>query len=151
MPVRGSFYQYAAEYPVTQYGWHGRWRQAPNDGYIGPADPIMVQGPVMGPAMADGYGPPPGYYDGGYGPEPVDLDRGGWSGGVGYGADGGGGGGGFTDGYGQVHFSDGGSAQNGPTYNDYGQSFQFNPSTGVAGPFQARLMGGFAPATSSSK
>ncbi|HET7083983.1 MAG TPA: hypothetical protein VFI23_04375 [Rhizomicrobium sp.] len=69
------------------------------------------------------------------------IDEGGWTGGVGYGAEGGGGGGGYGDGYGQVHFANG--AENGPTYNSYNQSFQFNPSQ--PGPFQPRLMGGFAP------
>ena len=76
------------------------------------------------------------------------VDDKGWTGGVGYNAEGGGGGGGgFTDGYGQVHFANGGGAQNGPTYNDYNQSFQSNPS--VPGAFQHRLMGGLRrlPAT----
>jgi hypothetical protein len=64
------------------------------------------------------------------------IDSGGWSGGVGYGAEGGGGGG-----YGQLYYPT--EAGNGPTYNSYNQSFQFNPSQ--PGPFQPRLMGGFAP------
>jgi len=42
-----------------------------------------------------------------------------------------------------VHFGTGGSVENGPTYNSYNQSFQYNPSQ--PGPFQNRLMGGFAP------
>jgi hypothetical protein len=75
----------------------------------------------------------------------MQIDPRGFNGGVGYGADGGGGGGGagFVDGYGQVHFASGGGVQNGPTYNSYNQSFQYNPSQ--PGPFQPRLMGGFAP------
>lgn len=132
----GYAYNYAAAAPVMMGGWHGAWRVAPNDGRV----PVM--GPAAyGPPMA--YGPPPGAY---YGPGPdVAIDDRGFSGGVGYMADGGGGGGGsgFMDGFGQVHFAQGGGTQNGPTYNDYNQSFQSNPS--VAGPFQARLMGGFAP------
>ena len=72
------------------------------------------------------------------------VDDKGWTGGVGANADGGGGGGGgFMDGFGQVHFAQGGGTQNGPTYNDYNQSFQSNPSAPAQ--FQPRLMGGLAP------
>ena len=78
-------------------------------------------------------GPPPGYEV-----EGLRIDDFGWTGGVGYAPDGGGGGG-----YGQAYFANGGSIENGPTYNSTGQSFQYNPSQ--AGPFQPRLMGGFAP------
>ena len=110
-------------------------RQAPNDAVID----LPPDGYIPSPQA---YGPPPGYEDAG-----VQVDNNGWSGGVGYGGDGGGGGGaGFVDGFGQVHFGNGGSVENGPTYNNYGQSFQYNPSQ--AGPFQPRLMGGFAPAAS---
>ena len=84
------------------------------------------------------YYPPPPAYD----PQGLQIDGRGWTGGVG--GEGGGGGGGGGD-YGQVHLSNGGSAENGPTYNDYNQSFQFNPSQPA--PFQNRLMGGIAPAT----
>jgi len=70
--------------------------------------------------------------------EGLRIEDRGWSGGVGYAPDGGGG---FVDGYGQVHFANG--TENGPTYDSYNQSFQFNPSR--SGPFQPRLMGGFAP------
>ena len=68
------------------------------------------------------------------------IDEGSFTGGVGYGADGG-----FVDGYGQIHFGNGGGLQNGPTYNSYGQSFQFNPSH--AAPFQPHMggSGGFGP------
>ena len=66
--------------------------------------------------------------------EGLTIDRYGWTGGVGYGAEGGGGGGGFF-------FANGN--QNGPTYNSYGESFQPNPS--MAHPFQNRSMGGLAP------
>ncbi len=83
------------------------------------------------------YGPSRAYEEG------LHIDRDGWSGGVGYAAEGGGGGG-FVDGYGQLHFATGN--ENGPTYNSYNQSFQTNPSQ--AGPFQPRLMGGFAPSGS---
>ena len=96
--------------------WHGPWHAVP---------------PM-------GYGPPPGVYE----MQGLRIDDGGWTGGVGYGADGGGGGGG----YGQAYFANGGGIENGPTYNSYGQSFQYNPSQ--AGPFQPRLMGGFAPPAS---
>jgi len=70
--------------------------------------------------------------------EGLRIEDRGWTGGVGYAPDGGGG---FVDGYGQLHFANG--SENGPSYNSYGQSFQSNPSQ--AGPFQPRLMGGFAP------
>ena len=86
------------------------------------------------------YGPPPGY-DGISG---MRVDTRGWTGGVGYGDGGGGGGGGLMDGYGQVHFAQGGSVENGPTYNSYDQSFQYNPSQ--AGPFQNRADGRFRSA-----
>ena len=78
--------------------------------------------------------PPYGYYQ-----EGVPLDDRGWTGGVGT----------APDGYGQAHFANGGSVENGPSYNSYGQSFQFNPSQ--PGPFQPRLMGGFAPPSSGSR
>jgi hypothetical protein len=110
---RGAYYNYASAAPVGRQEWHGPWRPVPNEPY---------------------------------GDRGVRVDTSGWNGGVGYGADGGGGGGGgagFVDGYGQVHFATGGGVQNGPTYNSYNQSFQYNPS--VAGPFQPRLMGGIAP------
>jgi hypothetical protein len=130
--ARASGYDYAAAGPVNQVGWHSEWRQAPNDAVID----LPPNGYIPSPQA---YGPPPGYDDAG-----VQVDNNGWSGGVGYGGDAGGGGGaGFTDGFGQVHFGNGGSAENGPTYNSYGQSFQYNPSQ--PGAFQPRLMGGFAP------
>jgi hypothetical protein len=99
---------------AAPWRWHEHWRVAPNDGFI-PGAP-------------------------GYEAEGLSIEDRGWTGGVGTAADGGGG---FTDGYGQVHFANGGNAENGPSYNSYGQSFQYNPSQ--AGPFQPRLMGGFAP------
>jgi hypothetical protein len=85
------------------------------------------------------YAPPPSAYEQG-----LRIDNSGWSGGVGYAPEGGGGGG-FVDGYGQVHFPT--DVGNGPTYNSYNQSFQFNPSQ--PGPFQNRLMGGYAPPSNS--
>jgi hypothetical protein len=113
--------------------WHG----APNDGAFPPPPP-----------------PPPyagsqDYYAEGYaqdyqrsgpcncGPG-LEIDRYGWTGGVGYAASAEP----FVDGYGMVHYASG-SFQNGPTYNSYRQSFQANPSR--PGPFQPRVMGGFAP------
>ena len=107
-----GYYSYGAAAPVVRHDWHGQWRVVPNDTAIVP------------------------HY--GYSQEGVPVDDRGWTGGVGTAADGSGG---FVDGYGQVHFANGG--ENGPSYNSYGQSFQFNPSQ--AGPFQPRLMGGFAP------
>ena len=103
-----------------------------------PAWPESRQTPYAAPAV---YGPPPSPYEQG-----LQIENGGWSGGVGYAAEGGGGGG-FTDGYGQVHFPT--DAGNGPTYNSYNQSFQFNPSQ--PGPFQPRLMGGFARSSTGSR
>lgn len=155
-----SYYQYAAAAPLTGYERRGDWRVAPNDMILPnpavgccDAPPPEAYGPPMAyaapaPMM---YGPPPGYYGPPPGEDPgIRVDDKGWSGGVGMGADGGGGGGGgFMDGFGQVHFADGGNQENGPTYNNYNQSFQYNPS--VPGQFQNRLMGGLAPATTSSK
>lgn len=120
--VEGSYYDYGSARAVSQHGWHGEWRVARNEGYAYGQPPEAY------------YGPPPGYYE-----EGLRVDENGWSGGVGAFADGGDGGGGF----GQLHFGNGGSVENGPTYNSYNQSFQYNPS--VAGPFRPRLMGGFAP------
>lgn len=122
----GGYYSYAAAAPVIQREWHGGWQQAPNDAFI--------PGPAPGPVA---YGPPPGYGE----PE-MRVDDRGWTGGVGASPEGGGGGG-FMDGFGQVHFANGGSAENGPSYNSYNDSFQSNPSQ--PGPFQPRLMGGLAP------
>jgi len=85
-----------------------------------------------------------GAYQGGYEQDRYQqglrIDERSFTGGVGYGADGG-----FVDGYGQIHFGSGGGLQNGPTYNSYGQSFQFNPSH--AAPFQPHMggFGGFGP------
>lgn len=106
------------------------------DGHYHYAAAAPWHGPWRGPML---YGPPPGYDV-----EGLRLEDGGWTGGVGTAPDGGGG---FVDGYGQVHFANGGD--NGPTYNSYGQSFQYNPSQ--AGPFQPRLMGGFAPPSTGSR
>ena len=133
-------YRYASAAPIGGGEWHGEWRVAPND---------MIQAYDSPPPSypAPDYGPPPGYYGppaGYYEQSGLRVDDRGWSGGVGANADGGGGGGGgFMDGFGQVHFAQGGGAENGPTYNSYNQSFQYNPS--IAAPFQNRLMGGLAP------
>jgi len=119
-----GYYSYRMAAPVMRR-WHDEWRVAPNDAFIpGPAP--------MGPPMAYYPPPPPPEYG-------MRIDDRGLTGGVGdvSGGDGGG--------YGQLHFGNGGSVENGPTYNSYDQSFQYNPSQ--AGPFQNRLMGGFAPAT----
>jgi hypothetical protein len=113
-----SYYSYREAERVDS-DFRDEWRQAPNDAMI-PGSGYYQQG---GPC------------DCGAG---LQVDRYGWTGGVGYM----GGGGDFVDGYGMVHFAGGGSIQNGPTYNSYAQSFQFNPSR--AGPFQPRVMGGFA-------
>jgi hypothetical protein len=110
----GAYYHYTAA-AAFHPAWHGPY-----------------QAPYGAPVI---YGPPPSAYEQG-----LHVDNYGWSGGVGYAPEGGGGGG-FVDGYGQVHFPT--DAGNGPTYNSYNQSFQFNPSQ--PGPFQPRLMGGFAP------
>jgi hypothetical protein len=106
---------------AAPFHWHGQWRMAPNEAF--------TPGPIASP-----------------GDEGLRIEDRGWTGGVGYARDGGGGGG-FVDGYGQVHFAHGG--ENGPSYNSYGQSFQSNPSQ--AGPFQPRLMGGFAPPSTGSR
>ena len=121
--ARSGYYHYAAAAPVRWHGWHGQGRAAPHD--------ASIPGPMAAP---------------GYEVEGLRIEDRGWTGGVGSAPDGGGG---FVDGYGQVHFANGGGAENGPTYNSYGQSFQFNPSQ--AGPFQPRLMGGFAPPSTGSR
>jgi hypothetical protein len=131
-PARGQayaerFYNYWAAEPVSMVGWHGPWRVAPND-WVAPAD---YAGGDSGDAYAAGaaYGPPPAYAE----EAGLHIDRGGWSGGVGN-FDGGGGGGG---GMGQAIIAQGGGGLNGPTYNDYNQSFQYNPSH--AGPWLNRV------------
>jgi hypothetical protein len=150
--MAGNYYNYAAAGAVRQGYGHGEWRVAPNDGQVPQLGPMIQAMP--GPMAAAGpccmpmtYAPQPAYY----GP-PQDpfthVDDKAWTGGVGYNADnGGGGGGGFMDGFGQVHFANGGGTQNGPTYNDYNESFQHNPS--VPGPFVPQRMG--APAPTSTK
>lgn len=110
---RANFYDYAAAQPVPSGGWREAWlahRGMRNVRYAPPPPP-----------------PPPAYDEPG-----LEIDRGGWTGGVGYGTSGD-----FVDGYGMLHY--GWNNQNGPTYNSYGQSFQHNPS--VARPFQPRRMG----------
>jgi hypothetical protein len=83
-------------------------------------------------AAPQGFIPPPCNCEG------LRIDQSGFTGGVGYMAAQEGG---FMDGYGVMHY---GGIGNGPTYNSYAQSFQFNPSR--PGPFQPRMMGGAAPA-----
>jgi hypothetical protein len=124
--AQSGYYSYGSFGPVVQRPWHGAWRVAPND--------ARIPGPVAY------YAPRPGYTD----EEGLHIDERGWTGGVGGVPEGGGGGGGLG---GTVILANGGSAENGPTYNDYNQSFQQNPSQ--PGPFQNRLMGGLAPATTS--
>lgn len=111
-------HRYAGAYYhyATAAAFHGAWQEWRRESY-GPAPYV------------------PSAYEQG-----LHVDNDGWSGGVGNAPDGGGGGG-FVDGYGQLHFPT--DAGNGPTYNSYNQSSQFNPSQ--PGPFQPRLMGGFAP------
>lgn len=116
----------------------GEWQRAPNDATI-PGPPPY--GPpaygFSGGAYAQAYAQDyrtNGACDCGPG---LEIDRSGWSGGVGYGAASEG----FVDGYGMMHYG-GGSFWNGPSYNSYGQSFPFNPAR--AAPFQPRVMGGFA-------
>jgi hypothetical protein len=116
--ARHDYYSYREAEAVRSDEWHDRWHAAPNDA----------------PPPPPGYYPPPPapYCDCGEG---LHVDQGGWTGGVGYAAAQEGG---FMDGYGVMHF---GTAGNGPTYNSYGQSFQYNPS--MPRPFAPR--GGFAP------
>ena len=122
--ARANFYDYAAAQPVYPGGFREAWlahRGMRNVRYAPPPQ----------------YGPPPGYYDEA-GIEPgIEIDRQGWTGGVGYGTSGD-----FVDGYGRMHY--GWNNQNGPTYNSFDQSFQHNPS--VARPFQPRRMGHPIPA-----
>lgn len=114
---RANFYDYAAAQPVHPGGFREAWlahRGMRNVRYTPPPPQ---------------YGPPPAYYD-----EPgIEIDRQGWTGGVGYGTSGD-----FVDGYGMMHYG-WNNGMNGPTYNSFGQSFQHNPS--VARPFQPRRMG----------
>ncbi len=128
--AEAGYYSYRSAAPVYQRQWHGQWRVAPNDGFIPPGP-----GPVA-------YYAPPAYVE----PQGLAIDQRGWSGGVGNDGEGGGGGGGLG---GQVLLTNGANSQNGPSYNSYGESFQSNPSQ--AAPFQNRLMGGLAPASTSSK
>jgi hypothetical protein len=131
-----DYYDYRESESVRDE-WHDSWHQAPNDAVIpGPYAPAPYA--QSGGTYAEGYAQSyerGGDCDCGAG---LQVDRYGWTGGVGYA----GGAEGFMDGYGVMHFASG-SFQNGPTYNSYGQSFQFNASR--AAPFQPRMMGGFAP------
>jgi hypothetical protein len=127
--AEAGYYSYRGAAPVYQRPWHGQWRVAPSD--------ATIPGPV--PVA---YYAPPAYVE----PQGLAIDQRGWGGGVGNEGGGGGGGGG---GYGQVLLTSGANSQNGPSYNSYDESFQSNPS--APGPFQNRLMGGLAPATTSSK
>jgi hypothetical protein len=113
--ARRDYYSYREAEAVRPDEWHGRWHPVPNDAMMPPPP---------------GY-PAPGCNCG----EGLHVDQGGWTGGVGYAAAQEGG---FMDGYGVMHY---GSAGNGPTYNSYGQSFQYNPS--MPRPFAPG--GGFAP------
>ena len=131
-PARSYSYRYASNGPVI-HEWHGGWQVAPNDAMIGPMPGQCCAAPVA-------YGPPPIAYD-----PSIRIDDRGFNGGVGVEGGAGGGGGGGGD-FGQVHFGNGGSVENGPTYNSYNQSFQYNPS--VAGPFVPQRMGVAAPVSS---
>lgn len=121
---RANFYNYAAAEPVHPGGWRQAWlaHRGMRDAHYAPPPP---------PAA---YGPPPAYYE----DSGIEIDRQGWTGGVGYGASGD-----FVDGYGRMHYG-WNNRQNGPTYNSFDQSFQHNPS--VARPFQPRRMGHPIPA-----
>jgi hypothetical protein len=139
--ARRDYYSYR-EAEIVRDEWHGAWHPAPNDAMIpGPPPYGPTSYSQSGGTYAEGYAQNyaqgyerSGACDCGDG---LQIDRTGWTGGVGYGA----GDEGFVDGYGMMHFASG--FQNGPPYNSYGQSFQFNPSR--AGPFHPRVMGGFAP------
>ena len=116
---RAHFYDYAAAQPVHPGGWRQAWlaHRGMRSAHYAPPPP---------PAA---YGPPPAYYE----EEGIEIDRQGWTGGVGYGTSGD-----FVDGYGMMHYG-WNNRMNGPTYNSFDQSFQHNPS--VARPFQPRRMG----------
>lgn len=111
--AENGYYHYASAAPIRSE-WHGHWRQHWREA---PNDDYIAR--IPGPVEQKG----------------LHVDDRGWTGGVGHAADGG-----FVDGYGQVHFASG--MMNGPTYDSYNQSSQFNPSQPV--PFQPRLMGGIA-------
>jgi hypothetical protein len=110
--AESDYYSYESASRVDQHEWHGEWQAAPDE-----------------------TPPPPAYAAGGY-YEGMQVEGGGWTGGVGYAAEADGG---FVDGFGQAHFAGGGFA-NGPTFNSFNQSFVPNPS--VPGPFRGRTMGG---------
>jgi hypothetical protein len=111
--------------------WQGAWHPVPDAAY--PPAGRYGDGPDGYAPGPSAYAPPPAPYgeDGG-----LTIDRGGWSGGVGYNDSGYG----YAYGYG---YGDGPAGMNGPTYNSYGQSFQYNPSR--ARPFRPRRMGMPAP------
>jgi len=111
---RRDYYSYRE---VARDAEHGSWHQVPNDTMI---PPPQAYGPHRYCDCTDRAG--------------LEIDRYGWTGGVGNTA----GAEVFVDGYGMVHY---GRSLNGPTYNSYGQSFPFNPSRR----FQPRVLGGFAP------
>lgn len=126
--------------------WRDAWHQAPNDAVIGGPPPYGPPPPAYGGRSsyyAEGYAQDDRSYQGDSGCDctagqaGLEIDRYGWTGGVGNA----GASEVFVDGYGMVHYGSRRSL-NGPTYNSYSQSFPYNPSR--ATPFQPRVMGGFA-------
>jgi hypothetical protein len=134
-------YDYASARAVDMYTYRQRWEVAPQ-GYVPPApmayappmDGYGAYGPVpygapMSYAPPMPYGPQvgmatyanPAYPDGwayNYQPQGIEIDQGGWYGGVGYnGGAGGGGGGGMTLTMAQP------DASNGPSYNNFNNSY----------------------------
>jgi hypothetical protein len=137
------YYDYRSASYVDSRDLHGEWEAAPNDGYVA-LPPVAYAPPPAAyyPPPPDYYAPPPGYY----GPPPEvygSVDDRGFTGGVGYGADGGGGGGG--GGYGQVFFADGGLGMNG-----YGNG-QPNPSSGAVQGYAGKALYAVQNPPSSSK
>ena len=121
--AKHNYYSYREAEAVGSdfhHEWHGRWHAAPNYGAM-PVPPPMGYYPPPPPAPTCNCG------------QGLHIDQSGWTGGVGYMAAQEGG---FMDGYGVMHY---GGIGNGPPYNSYGQSFQYNPS--MPRPFAPR--GGF--------
>jgi hypothetical protein len=117
-------YRSASSVDMTPYTHH--WEAAP-EGFVPPPPEAMNNAPMDDEAM--GYGPPlppgaPAAYGEGYGDgyaygyrQGIEIDQGGWTGGVGRAGGGGGGGGGGALTVAQP------DSLNGPSYNSFGQSY----------------------------
>jgi hypothetical protein len=137
-------YDYASARAVDMYPYRQRWEVAPQ-GYVPPAPmayaPPMPYGPQGGMATYAN----PAYPDGwayNYQPQGIEIDQGGWYGGVGYNSGGDGGGGGMTLTMAQP------DASNGPSYNNFNNSY--GGSYGATNQVNAWQADAFKPKTTTA-